>query len=154
VKSFALTLFADYHQFYIQDEATDGNLSDSWDDAATARLLAIAPGAIGIGTVRNAEVPVAVEIHEREPDADFVAWDQVIEAALTVVSGPLVIAGCTDYLPDAKRIALAPGSYRVRVSYGGLDTVSDNGLDGDDRYRVQLWRASAIDVRILKQRTR
>jgi len=69
-----------------------------------------------------------------------------------VASGPLVVAGCPDYLPDAKRIALAPGVYRVRVSYGGLDTVSEDGLDGNDRYRVQVWPGSASDVRIAKQR--
>jgi hypothetical protein len=65
MRSFALKLLADYHQFYIQDEAADGDLSDSWDDAATARLLAIAPGTIGIGTVRNAEVPVTIETTSR-----------------------------------------------------------------------------------------
>jgi hypothetical protein len=151
MQSFALSLLAD-HQFYIQDEAADGDLSDSWDDAATARLLAIAPGTIGIGTVRNTEVPVTIEIHEQEPAADFAASDQIVEATLMVASGPLVVAGCPDYLPDAKRIALAPGVYRVRVSYGGLDTVSEDGLDGNDRYRVQVWPGSASDVRIAKQR--
>lgn len=29
-------LFADYFQFYIQDEDADGNLSDSWNDEAVA----------------------------------------------------------------------------------------------------------------------
>ena len=152
MQSFALSLLADYHQFYIQDEAADGDLSDSWDDAATARLLALAPGTIGIGTVRNVEVPVTIELHEREPDADFAAWDHIVEATLSVASGPLVVAGCTDYLPDAQRIPLGPGSYRARVSYGGLDTISEDGLEGDDRYRVQLWRAPEIAPRILKQR--
>ena len=65
MQSFALTLFADYQLFYIQDEAADGDLSDSWDAAAGARLLALAPGTIGIGTARIAEVPVTVEIRSR-----------------------------------------------------------------------------------------
>jgi hypothetical protein len=152
MQSIALSLLADYHQFYIQDEAADGDLSDAWDAAATARLLALAPGTIGIGTVRNVEVPVVIEIHERAPEADFAAWDHVVEAAISVASGRLVVAGCTDYLPDAKRIPLAPGSYRARISYGGLDTVSEDGLEGEDRYRVQLWGAPESEVRIVKQR--
>jgi hypothetical protein len=110
MQSFALTLFADYRLFYIKDEAADGDLSDSWDDRTTARLLAIAPGTIGVGTVRNTEVPVTIELYEREPEADFAAWDYIVEAALSIASGPLVVAGCTDYLPDAKRIPLAPGA--------------------------------------------
>jgi hypothetical protein len=152
MQSFALTLFADYHQFYIKDEAAQGDLSDCWDAAASARLLALAPGTIGVGTVRDVEVPVTIEIYDREPDADVAAWDHVVEAGLSVASGPLVVAGCTDYLPDAKRIPLAPGNYRVRISYGGLETVSEDGLEAADRYRLQLWPAPAAEPRIVKQR--
>lgn len=153
MQSFKLSLFADYFQFYIQDEPADGNLSEAWTPEATDRLLAIAPGTIGIGTVRNMDVPVEVEILETEPDADFSKWDHVVEASLDVGSGRIVIAGCTDYFPDAQRIEVAPGSYRVRVSYGALDQLSANGLEGDDHYRLQLWQAPAIDVRVLKERT-
>ena len=70
MKSFELSLFADYCQFYIQDEAVSGDLSRAWNEEATDRLLAIAPGAIGIGTVRNI-VPVTAEIHDHEPGDDF-----------------------------------------------------------------------------------
>ena len=124
MKSFELTLFADYFQFYIQDEAANGDLSDAWNKETTERLLALAPGTVGIGTVRNMDVPVTVEILEHAPDDDSSEWDHVVEASLDVESGRIVIAGCTDYVPDAKRIEVAPGSYRVRVSYGALDTLS------------------------------
>lgn len=152
MKSFELALFADYFQFYIQDEAAKGDLSEAWSEEATDRLLAIAPGTVGIGTVRNMEVPVRVEIREHEPEGDFSKWDHVVEASLDVASDRVVIAGCTDYFPDAKRIEVAPGNYRVRVSYGALDTLSEDGLSGDDHYRLQLWPASSTVVRILKQR--
>ena len=153
MKSFEVSLFADYFQFYIQDEPADGNLSEAWTEEATDRLLAVAPGTVGIGTVRNMDVPVAVQILEGEPDDDSSEWDHVVEASLDVASGRIVIAGCTDYFPDAKRIEVSPGSYRVRVSYGALDTLSANGLDGDDHYRLQLWPAAAIAVRVVKQRS-
>jgi len=68
MKSFKLSLFADYFQFYIQDETVTGDLSDAWNEEAVGRLLAIAPGTIGVGTVRNMDVPVVVEIHDHEPD--------------------------------------------------------------------------------------
>ena len=51
-----LELFADYHQFYLQDEVADGNLGDSWTPEATDRLLAITEGTIGVGTLRNMKV--------------------------------------------------------------------------------------------------
>src|SRR6516164_4581776 len=153
MKSFKLSLFADYFQFYIQDETVTGDLSDAWNEEAVDRLLAIAPGTIGIGTVLNMDVPVVVEIRDREPGDDSSEWDHVVEASLEVKSGRTVIAGCTDYFPDAMRIPVSRGTHRVRVSYGGLDTLSADGLEGDDHYRVQLWPAAPmIGVRILKPR--
>ena len=76
-------------------------------------MLAIAPGIIGVGTVRNMNVPVTVEIRDQEPDVDVQAWDYVVEATLDVASGRIVVAGCSDYFPDAMRITVPPGSYRV-----------------------------------------
>ena len=154
MKSFELSLFADYFQFYIQDEAATGDLSRFWDEEATARMLAIAPGTIGIGTARNMDVPVAVEIRDQEPGDDLPEWDHVVEATLDVASGRIIVAGCSDYLPDAMRITVPPGSYRVRVSYGALDTLSENGLNGNDHYRVQLWPAPSANFSILKHRSR
>ena len=97
MKSFELSLFADYFQFYIQDEAVMGDLSRIWDEEATARMLAIAPGTIGVGTARNMDVPVTVEICDQEPGDDVPEWDHVIEATLAVASGRIVVAGCSDY---------------------------------------------------------
>ncbi|MCC8983399.1 hypothetical protein [Bradyrhizobium acaciae] len=153
MRSFELSLFADYFQFYIQDEPASGDLSAAWTEETTDRLLAIAPGTVGIRTVRNMDVPVVVQLLGREPDDDSADWDHVVEASLDVASGRIVIAGCTDYFPDAMRIETAPGTYRVRASYGALDTLSENGLEGDDHYRLQLWPAAAIPVRVLKQRS-
>lgn len=152
MRQFAYELFADYFQFYLQDEKADGNLGDSWGEEAVARLLAIAPGTIGIGTVRNMDVPVILEIHDAEPESDFDLWDQVTECSLDVPSGRIVIAGCMDYFPDAARIEVEPAMYRARVSYGSLDALSEDGLDGDDKYRVQLWKGSPTEPLILKRR--
>ena len=152
MSSHTLELFADYFQFYLQDEQATGDLSDAWDDAAVERMLATAPGVVGLGTVRNMDVPVTLEILDAAPDHDPAAFDHVVEGSLDVATGPLVVAGCTDYLPDAARFPIAPGSYRVRLSCSGLDTLSEDGLDGQDRYLVQLWPAPPIAPRVLRQR--
>jgi len=152
MRRFEYNLFADYFQFYLQDESAEGDLRDSWTEEAVARLLALAPGAVGVGTVRNVNVPVAVEVLDVEPDSDLDSWDHVTECSLEVATGRIVIAGCTDYFPDAARIEVEPGTYHARISYGSLDTLSEDGLDGNDHYRVQLWQATAIGPRVLKQR--
>lgn len=149
---FEFTLFADYFHFYLQDESVQGDLSESWNQEAVDRLLAIAPGTIGVGTVRNMNVPVVVEIAEAEPVEDFNQWDQVNECTLEVQSGRVVIAGCTDYYPDAARIELSPGPHRARVYYGKLKSLSADGLDGDDHYKVVLWNAAPGPMKVIKQR--
>lgn len=144
-------LFADYFQFYLQDEASVGIDGDAWSGGGSERMLAVAPGAIGVGTVRNLDVPVTIEILESEPTNDLERWDQVTECSLRTSSGRLVVAGCTDYFPDAARIGIAPGTYRARISGGGFDTVDQQSLDGEDRYRVQLWPGEDLAPRVLKQ---
>lgn len=146
-----LQLFADYHQFYLQDEAVNGDLSDAWSEAATQRMFAVASGVVGLGTARNTTVPVTLELLESAPPSDLASFDHVVEGSLEVVRGPLVVAGCTDYFPDAARFELAPGMYRVRLSASGLETLSPNGLDGEDHYLVQLWQAPFIEPTVLKQ---
>jgi hypothetical protein len=152
IQTYKYELFADYFQFHLLDESSDASLADSWTEVATSRMLAVAPGAVCVGTARNMTVPVCVEVFETEPDLDVASWDHVTECSLDVPSGRIVVAGCTDYFPDAARIPVPPGTYRVRVSYGSLDKLSDDGLEGDDHYRVQLWKAAFIFPRIHKQR--
>ena len=147
-------VFADYFQFYLQDDdAQLGDLSEAWTPEAVARLLAVAAGAVGVGTVRNSNVPVTVEVHDSEPAAELQSWDHIAECDLKVTSGRIVVAGCTDYFPDAARISVPAGLYRVRACYGGLDSLSEDGVDGSDRYQVQIWPApNPGPVRVVKQR--
>ena len=145
-------LFADYFQFYVQDEAIDGDLSNSWTDEAVTRLLAVAPGTVGVGTVRNMEVPVTLEVLASEPPLNVMAHDHIVEGSLSVAGKNLVIAGCTDYFPEAARIEIEPGDYRVRACFSGLESLSEDGLDGEDRYHLQLWPAPLAAVVVVKQR--
>ncbi len=152
LEKYDFELFADYHQFYIQDEEVEGDLSDSWTKQANEILLAVAPGTVGIGTKRDMDVPVTIEIHDNEPDEAEEDWDQINECSIEIKSGKLVVAGCTDYFPDAERIEIKPSIYRVRVFYGGFDTLSEDGLDGDDQYKVILWKDNIIEPRVLRRR--
>ncbi len=145
-------LFADYFQFYLQDEQSEGDLSNSWTKEAVSNMLAVAPGVIGVGTVRNMDVLVEVEVLDSQPNCNFDDWDHVTEASLEVPSGRIIIAGCTDYLPDAARIRVEPGTFRVRIYYGALDSVDESQLDGDDHYKIVLWKdANKIEPKVLKR---
>jgi hypothetical protein len=139
-----LDLFADYFQFYIQDEKAEGNLADSWTEEADKMLLATTDGTIGVGTSRNMDVPVTIQIFDAEPNllsVDLGIIKQINECDLKVTSGQIVVAGCTEYFPDAKRIKLDKGNYRSRIYYSNLDRISENGFEGEDFYEIHLWPA-------------
>lgn len=149
---YSFNLFADYFQFYLQDETAEGNLGDSWTNEAVERLLALAPGTIGVGTARNMTVPIIVEVRDHEIKEDDGDWDQINECSIEVTSGQIVVSGCTDYFPDAARITVPIGTYRARIYYGGLESIRNNGLDGDDHYKVILWPAPCAPIKIIKQK--
>ena len=59
-------LFADYSQFYLQeDDARYGDLA--WTEKAVERMLALGPHVIGIRTARSMTVPVSLRICEARP---------------------------------------------------------------------------------------
>lgn len=144
-------VFADYHQFYVQDDDPSfGDLSKAWSEEAVARLLAVAPHVVGVGTVRNTHVPVTVEIHDTRPQLDLEAWDRVNLVSLAIDTGRLVVAGCTGYFPDAARIDVTAGTYEVLVCYAGLRSVSADGLTGNDTYHLYLYPGKDQEIQVLK----
>jgi hypothetical protein len=151
-----LELFADYFQFYLQDESADSNLGDKWTKEAVDILLALADGTIGIGTVRNMDVPINIKIFNEEPQIlkdDHDLFGQINECDIEIKSGRIVVAGCTDYFPDAKRINVESGIYRTRIYYANLEKISEDGLVGEDFYEIHLWLTNKKDdLKVIKKR--
>lgn len=147
-----LSVFADYFQFYLLDETAQEEAGILWTEEAVERMLVAQGRTVGIGTARNMAVPVAISVLRVEPENDFDAWDMVNDCSLSLPSGTLVILGGTAYFPDAPRMTLEPGDYRVRVSYAGLGTLSADGLEGDDFYRIQLWPGRPRPLLVRKPR--
>jgi hypothetical protein len=149
-------VFADYRQVYLED--CDHKVADSRnpeeqvrqiDDFVSAvvnresldRWVGATAGAVCIFTARNTTVPVTVEVRANQPEDDLGDWEHVVEASLEVPSGCIKIYGVTESSRDDRHIVVEPSTYRVRVYFGGLHTVSADGLKGDDHYRAVLWPA-------------
>jgi len=147
-------IFADYFQVYLEDENT--RFIPVWSAPALDSLLAWDSShrnGFVIGTARNMTVPLTVEIRDTAPGEEgFSVWDMVNECSIEISSGMLVVSGCTDYYPEAPRIPVEPGTYRVRIYYGGLDTLNEDGLEGNDHYTAVLWPAPFNGFTMLKQR--
>jgi nucleoside-diphosphate-sugar epimerase len=143
-------LFADYFQIYLCDE-NHSDLPEAFTDEDIARRLVAGPQEVVVFTARNMHVPVRVEWHPQRPAPNLDGYQHVVEAGFACPSGRLVLAGLTDYIPSSPRLAVKTGVLGVRANMSGLDTLRENGLDGDDRYLVQLWPGTHPDAaRVLK----
>lgn len=96
--SLKLRLFADYFQFVLMDERSQGDFSTLWTEDALERMLAVGDCALAAGTLRNMEVDVEVEVLRARPEIVPGQWDNIVEASIRIPSGRLVVMGCTDYL--------------------------------------------------------
>ena len=143
-------LMADYHQFYLQDASADAEIAIEWTDADLKSRMVMRDGLVVLTTERNMMVPVSVRLSDHEPQIDLQRFDHAVLGHIRT-SGSLVIAGLTDYLPDARRLPVPAGDLCVLSLSQGLGTLSTDGLDGDDRYDIHLWpcapvHAAAVDV--------
>ncbi|WP_395942721.1 hypothetical protein [Brevundimonas sp.] len=143
-------VFADYFQFYVCDAAYTTDTASLWVPETVDRMLATGPDLLGVGTARNMLVPVELQVLDREPSPDPDDWDGMLDCGLSLHSGALIVFGCTEEPAEAERIPVPAGDYGARVSCAGLDTLSEDGLDGDDRYRIQLWPGGVRPVMVVK----
>jgi hypothetical protein len=142
-------IFADYFQFYLWDADEKPEPPTDYSDTDVQARIKAAPFAIVVQPVRNMAVPVVLDVTTTAPTLALDAWDHVAEASLELPSGRLEIHECTGGSVDI--LDVAPGSYRVRALFAGLDTLSDDGLDGEDHYQLVLWPAPNGPVEVLKQ---
>lgn len=149
-----IELDAEFGLIYLVGKAPDAGTSPpELTHAESLRMLGSRDGAVMIFTAREWDVTVAVEISERAPQEDFDRWEHVVETAIRVGADSLRLGsdGVSEF-KVAKRFDLEPGTYRVRVSYGGLREIEegDSELD-DDHYRIQLWPGPQGELVVLKQ---
>lgn len=144
-----LKVFADYHQFYVWDPvASDRHAPEDWSDQDVANRAKVVPGVVVICPVRNMEVPVEIGIWDSEPQVIFSAWQHVIEAPLAT-AGLVEIHECTG--GSLACFSVEPGDYTVRALYRGLDTLSEDGLEGKDCYEVQMWKSPCTGFRVIRR---
>jgi hypothetical protein len=143
------SVFADYHQFYLWDANASPEAPTDYSDLDIERRIKTGPHVVVVQPERNMTVPVTLEVFKSPPALDMVAWDHVAEASLELPSGLLEVHECTGGSLD--RIALAPGTYRLRACFGRLGELSEDGLEGNDHYEIAIWPAPSAPITVLKQ---
>ncbi|NMQ18248.1 hypothetical protein E4P82_02975 [Candidatus Competibacter phosphatis] len=144
-------LFADYFQLYLMDDSANDDTSEIWSDSALEAKLAVSSNTLAVGTFRNVDVNVEVEVLEKEPSIDLEGWDHASIGYIDLPTGRCAVFGCTDYLSDAKRIELPKGSYAALSLAKGLDSIETEWEEADDFYKVILWPSKVRELKILKR---
>jgi uncharacterized protein YqjF (DUF2071 family) len=154
MKTYHFQLAADHYQWYLEDANAAVETAakpDFWDAAAMRDAMANARDMVSFGTVRWGNVVVSIGVREEAPQDDVASWDHVVDAAIEVPSGTLVVAGCTEPRENAERIQLAPGVYNLRAYYGNLDIDDTDSAEGDDFYNVTLWPGEWREREVIKR---
>jgi hypothetical protein len=144
-----LEVFADYHQFYVWDGGTEPKAPEDWSDEDVRNRAKMAEHVFVVCPLRNMTVPVRVTLAEAEPAVDLTRYDHAVEGSVAMPTGQLRVHECTG--GELLAWKLKPGTYRVLALFSGLGTISSDGLEGQDEYRIVLWPGSAVPLKVLKQ---
>jgi len=144
-----LAIFADYRQFYVWDPKTSGRQApEDWSNRDVENRAKTMPGVVGICPARDMTVSVEVGIWDSEPQVILNAWQHVVEAPL-VTGGMIEIHECTGGALAC--FSVEPGDYTVRALYRGLDKLSEDGLNGEDFYEIQIWKVPCAALRVIRR---
>ncbi len=145
----SLSVFADYHQFYLADAGRPWSAPEEWDDGDLRNGVKVTEEVVVICPARNMTVPVTIEVLDREPELDLRLSDHAIQCCLALPTGTLQVSESTG--PERLRLSLEPGTYRVRALFSDLASVAGGEFDGEDSYLVQLWPGASQALEVLKQ---
>jgi hypothetical protein len=136
----AFDIFADYFQILIRDRtATADDLPFRWSDETADQVFIEGDRYVVVVTARNLMAPVEVRANEEAVPFDTRQWDRVSEGMIHIPTGELIISDIGgDPSTGGGTLEVRPGRYRVHAFAGGLETISEDGIAGEDRYLVQL----------------
>lgn len=141
-------VFADYHQFYLQDGEVFPDAPTDWTDQDVQCRAKAEANVVVICPLRNMEVAVELRVLDVAPTMNLAGVDHAVLCALDLPTGTLQIHECTG--GECLRLQVVPGIYRVLAEFIGLDTISADGLDGSDRYRLTVWPGATTPLTVLK----
>ena len=139
-----ISLRAAYRQLYLFDEVESPTYPEDITDLDLRARAKAVPNLVAIYTVSDGEVEIRIAWAAVPRPFDESMWSHIVEAPLAVPSGRIVVASPDSYLPDCARVAVPPGTYRVRIAGRGF------GEAEQEQYWVSMWPDTATKVSVLK----
>ena len=138
-------ILVDHSQIFLHDYAFDFGEADLdllYNKESSDRHLGAAPGVLAIFTAKwHGAVSFDLIVRTGPPDDELADWDNVVEASLELPSGCAVALAPESSRNERLQITLPAGMYRARIYAGGIDTVDEYMMEGQDHYRVVLWHS-------------
>lgn len=152
LSSVRLDVFADYHQFYVWDPVFPDLMAlEDYTDEDIANRVKTGLGVVVVQPIRNMTVPVEIEIFDDDPEFHFNEWQHIAEAPLQLTKGRIEIHECTG---GSLATLPAPSSHcTVRSLFKGLDTLSEDRLEGNDFCRIHIFPSQITELKIIKKWT-
>jgi hypothetical protein len=151
---YPLDFYTQYGQFYIcdKDSENDTGKDSFWTSDAFNDRLAIGTGVLGIGTECYGPVKGELEILDfSRTITDLDEYDHVVEGDLEINSGVIQILDCPNSIVELE-LTVPPGNYRVRIYSSNLASVE--GDEGDDFYKIEIWRGLSTERKVFKRYNR
>jgi hypothetical protein len=149
--TYKLNFSTAYRQFYLFDKDCEGDTGapNFWSKTALASGLALEKGVIGVGIASYGLVRLTIEVLDSAPPIlDFETWDRITEGPIKIKTGCLQVLDCPNSAVQLE-LNVENDTYRVRVY--GANFASVVGDEGDDFYRIEVWKAPFEKRRILKK---
>jgi len=141
-----LSFVYDYGQVYLYDAAAAASVDflAALDDSARTGLTVGVAGALVdllLPLQWNFSAPLVFETVDGDPALDLDDWEHVVEFALPLPTGRLLLEGSGG--SGQLDIEVPPGAYGARWSGRGFPPVGEYvpGESSRDSYRLQLWAA-------------
>jgi len=142
-----LRVTSEYRRFQVGDpEAPDA--PEEWTEQEVADRVSLSAGCIVVSPARDGTIPVEVSFWSEEPPVMFNHWQHALEVPLAT-NGRIAIQDWDGQ--EEATLAVDPGDYTVRLLFGGLGTISEDGFTGQDFYRIQIWKAPCARLRVLRR---
>ena len=134
--------------FYIQDPECPSRLGSVGKELRRDRF-ATGAGVVVVGVKSEyTAIPITVEFDkfgaEKKEEG---TWDRIVECALTVSGRAIAFEASSG--EEFGRLEVDPGTYRLRIYFGGQQPERDDG-ESEDFYLIQCWPSGETESRILK----
>lgn len=138
------SVFAAYNQIFLLDDGAQPPYPEIIPQSAIDQRFQLVPYLLAIYTASSAMVSVEVSVGLFEPELDSESWSHVVFGSMSAPSGRLILAGCSDYLPECPRIAVPAGECRFILCGRGFDE------GAGEEYSLFFWPGGPIEPKVLK----